>query len=252
MTRRTHTEEAIVMNLKRKKRGTLGVCAVLLAAAITCSQSPLEKGTVCLRLGDYEGAIRFFSRALSDDPGNYGARLGMGKALLQRAADNAGDTISWRDACMHLEAAQTLYPGEALNPHLSQAWSERARQLLDKKDTIAALEALTRAIGYAPRSAEPLNAAGIIYFRKGELEKSKIIFAKALSLDSTNAPVLFNLGMAAWSTGAFEEARDYWLRCLKLTPADETVLYWFARAEKKKRDASEKQPNTASKTGRQK
>jgi tetratricopeptide (TPR) repeat protein len=232
------------MNLKRKKWGTLGVCAGLLAAAITCSPSPLEKGTVCLRLGDYEGAVRFFSRALSDDPGNYGARLGMGKALLQRAADNAGDTISWRDACMHLEAAKTLNPGEALNPLLSQAWSEHALQLLDKKDTIAALEALTRAIGYAPRSAEPLNAAGIIYFRKGELEKSRTLFARALSLDSANTPVLFNLGMAAWSSGAFEEARDYWLRCLKLTPSDEAALYWFARAEKKKRDAFE--------TGRQK
>ncbi|MBN1129239.1 MAG: tetratricopeptide repeat protein [Chitinispirillaceae bacterium] len=222
----------------------LVLTAVLLAAAVTCSQSPLEKGAVCLRLGDCEGAVRFFGKALADDPGSYGARLGMGKALLQRAAGNTGDTLSWRDACMHLEAARTLSAGEALNPLLSQAWSERARQLLDKKDTIAALEALTRAIGYAPRSAGPLNAAGIIYFRKGELEKSRTLFARALSLDSANAPVLFNLGMAAWSSGAFEEARDFWLRCLKLAPSDETALYWFARAEKKKRDASE--------TGRQK
>jgi tetratricopeptide (TPR) repeat protein len=243
----------MAMNLKMKKWRTPGICAMLLAAAVNCSQSSLEKGAVCLRLGDYEGAERFFSRALSDDPGDYGARLGMGKALLQRAADNAGDTLSWREACMHLEAARTLKPGETLNPFLSQAWSERARQLLEKKDTIAALEALTRAIGYAPRSAEPFNTAGIIYFRKGEIEKSRTLFARALSLDSANAPALFNLGMAAWSSGNYGEARDCWLRCLKITPSDETVLYWFARAEKKKRDAPvKKRPDTASETGRKK
>jgi tetratricopeptide (TPR) repeat protein len=222
----------------QKGKKTILIFAVAALAAIAgCSQSPVEKGATCLKLGDYERAQVFFNEALSDDPGNYAARLGMGKAFLQRAADNPGDTVSWRDACMHFEAARTLNPsGAALAPLLSQVWAERARRLLDKKDTISALEALTRAIGYAPRRAEPLNAAGIIFFRRGELDKAKALFSRAFFADSANTAVLFNLGMVAWGTGDFETAHGYWLRCLKLAPADETALYWFARAEKKKRE----------------
>jgi Flp pilus assembly protein TadD len=138
---------------------------------------------------------------------------------------------------MHLEAARTLRPSGDLNGLLSQVWSERAHILLAGNDTLGALEALTRAIEYDPQRADPLNAAGIIYFRLGETEKAQALFVQAASVDSLNPAVLFNLGMVAWHSGDLEKAHACWLTGLKQSPKDQTMLYWFARAEKQLREA---------------
>jgi tetratricopeptide (TPR) repeat protein len=209
--------------------------AILLLAA--CTRIDIDKAETCLKLGDYPMAVRIFGEVLERDPQSYGARLGMGKALLQQAIDRAGDTVSWREACMHLEAARTLRPSAGLNGLLSQVWSQRAHILLAGADTIAALEALTRSIEYDPRRAEPLNAAGIIYFRLGEPEKARALFTQAAAADSLNPAVLFNLGMVAWHSGDIEKAHSCWLSGLTLSPEDQTMLYWFARAEKQMRRA---------------
>lgn len=214
-------------------RGTAIVLATLLFFG--CSDSNVEKGNACLLLGDHVMARSFFARALERDPRDYDARLGMGKAFLQAAVDNERDTATWRTACRHLMAARTLRPSPALNTLLSQVWSERSRMLVEYHDTVAALEALTRAIEFDPTRHEPLNAAGIIYFRMGEPQKAAALLSRALALDSGNVAVLFNLGMVRWHEGNWAGAHELWLKALKRAPKDEAVLYWFAMAEKKRR-----------------
>lgn len=219
-----------------------GVIAII--ALTGCSDSNMEKGAACLQLGDYEMAQAFFNKTLIRNPRDYGARVGMGKALLQRAADNANDTVSWREACLHLDAARTLRPSAYLNVLLSQAWFERSRVQLDFRDTLGALTSLSHAIEYDPGRPEPLNAAGIIYFHMGEEEKALAILSRAAALDSGNVTVLFNLGMIRWHSGDLNGAHGLWLRALKRSPKDETVLYWFALAEKKLRESdADKQPD---------
>jgi tetratricopeptide (TPR) repeat protein len=211
--------------------------AVSIMALTGCSDSNVEKGAACLQLGDYEMAQVFFNKTLMRNPRDYDARVGMGKALLQRAVDNTNDTLSWREACLHLDAARTLRPSAYLNGLLSQAWFERSRVQLDFRDTLGALTSLTHAIEYDPGRAEPLNAAGIIYFHMGEAEKALAILSRAAALDSGNVTVLFNLGMIRWHSGDINGAHGLWLRALKRSPKDETVLYWFALAEKKLRES---------------
>jgi Flp pilus assembly protein TadD len=232
--------------MKPNKRTAITLLCVAAALFIAgCRDSNVEKGAACLQLGDYVMAQNFFAKALARDPRNYDARVGMGKALLQRAVDNRNDTVSWREACRHLAAARTLRPSTSLNGLLSQVWSERSRVLIDHGDTLSALQALIHAIEYDPQRVEPLNTAGIIYFRMGEVEKSKTLLSKALSLDSTNITVLFNYGMVRWYAGDLAGAHDLWLKTLKRTPQDKTVLYWFALAEIKLREqGAEKQPTT--------
>jgi Flp pilus assembly protein TadD len=210
---------------------------LLLLTCSGCNRGDIEKGAVCLKLGDYAMAIVFFDKVLMHNPKHFEARVGKGKALLQRAIDNPGDTVSWREACRHLEAARTITPSEGLAELLAQVWSERARMLLVRNDTVATLEALFRSIEYDPKSPGPLNSAGIIYFRLGEFDKASTLFRKAAAMDSANPAVLFNLGMIAWNENDFPEARNFWLKGLKLAPKDEEMLYWFARAEKKVRDS---------------
>ena len=160
----------------------------------------------------------------------------MGKALLQRAVDQESDSFAWREACRHLAAARTLRPSESLSNLLSQVWSERSRMLAQNRDTLAALEALMRAIEYDPTRPEPLNAAGIIYFRMGEVEKSKALLTRAVSLDSNSVAILFNLGMVQWHTGDYAAAHHLWFKALKRSPKDKAILTWFALAEKRMRE----------------
>jgi tetratricopeptide (TPR) repeat protein len=214
---------------------TLSLCILSVFILSGCTDSNVEKGASCLLLGDHVMAREFFAKALARDPRNYEARLGMGKALLQAAAADERDTSAWRDACRHLFAARTLRPSGGINTLLSQAWSERGRVLVQNHDTVAALEALMQAIEYDPKRYEPLNAAGIIYFRMGETQKASALLSKALSLDSGNVTVLFNLGMIRWHEGDIADAHGLWLRALKQAPRDEAVLYWFATAEKRLR-----------------
>jgi tetratricopeptide (TPR) repeat protein len=211
----------------------------LAAVLFGCTASDIHKGMVSLGLGDYTMAIVFFSRVLERDPARFEARLGMGKALLQRAFDNENDTVSWRQAVMHLEAARTIdSTAEEAGGLLSQVWAERGAQQLHAGDTIAALYALTRSIASDTKSSEPLNLAGIIYFRTGKTEKARQLFERAVAVDTANPTSLFNLGMLHWEEKQAREAHDLWLRALALSPQDEDILYWFAAAEKNLRDAA--------------
>jgi Flp pilus assembly protein TadD len=210
--------------------GILG-CLYLLTMS-GCLESNIKKGTMSLQLGDYTMAMEFFGQELKKNPQSYEARLGMGKALIQQAVDHHNDTTSWKQALINLTAARTVRPQSDITPFLSQAWSIFARNLLAKSDTIEALSALARAIEYNSYSVEPLNTAGIIYFRSGEMQKAAVLFNQALSLDSTHASALFNLGMVYWTGNNIGKAHYYWLKALKNAPNDDDILYWFARAEK--------------------
>ena len=217
------------------------VKVILLAAAIIatvpgCRNRNLEKGDICLRLGDYPSAIAFFSEEVKRHPDSYEARLGLGKALVQKACD--ADTSAWKSASIQLEAARTLSPTSDIKALLGDVYLERAHQLLSCRDSIAALDALSRAIEFNNRALEPLNLAGIIYFRMGEVDKSEMLFRKAVGLDSTNAAAHFNLGMVFWQGKRYRDAHAQWLLALAASPGDKDMLYWFALAEKKLREAT--------------
>ncbi len=226
-------------------KALLGIRASLpwfLLISAACTSSDLGKAALSLELGDYTMAIRFYSRVLERNPGHFAARLGMGKAHLQKAVDDIGDTSSWREAIMHLEAARTIRGGKGIDNLLSQVWSERASGTLLRGDTLASLELLTRAIACDPLNPEPLNLAGIIYFRTGKAHKARLLFERASAADTANSSFLFNLGMVHWEEKRVKDAHDLWLRALKFSPGDEEFLYWFAAAEKAVRD---KTPDTA-------
>jgi len=209
----------------------MAVCAVLAG----CRNANIEKGNTCLSLGDYPMAIEFFDREVRARPDKYEARMGLGKAYLQKAVDDPYDTTSWKKALIHLEAARTLKPDEPAVRMLSQVWAEYSRRMLSVGDTISALEALSSALQYDPENVDIINRAGILYFRLGYGEKADILFHKAITIDSTNAHSYFNAGMLSWSQNDVTGARDYWYKALTIEPEDEDILYWFALSEKRSR-----------------
>ncbi|MFP4162764.1 MAG: tetratricopeptide repeat protein [Chitinispirillaceae bacterium] len=227
--------------LKEKKRFTT-TCAVIISTLVSfqvfCSSSSrdIEKGEASLRLGDFTMARHFFEDVLERDPENYRARLGVGKSLIQQASSRGGDSLIWSRALTHLEAARSLKPEAGVEPLLSDAWLVQARYILGRKDTLKALEALSRAIDLNPDAVEALNLAGIVYFRLGEPKKAQTLFDLSLATDSLNAFTHFNMGMVNWAAEQVQEAHKHWFKALSLEPDDEDILYWYAVAQSRLED----------------
>ncbi|MBD3344168.1 MAG: tetratricopeptide repeat protein [Chitinivibrionales bacterium] len=209
---------------------------VLILIFAGCGPSDVDKGNTNLALGDYSAAIEFFTREIQHDPKSYDARVGLGKALLQKAADTNGDTTIWKQALVQLEAARTLRPDDKALKLLSHAWAEYSRLLLARSDTVRAVEALSTALQYDPENVEVVNSIGILYFKLGYAQKSEALFTKAISLDSTHSNSYFNRGMVYWSQKRYDDAHAQWLKALKYNPDDKDILYWFAKAEKIRRE----------------
>lgn len=194
---------------------------------------------MCVKIGDYAMAIRFYREALEQRPGDYEARFGLGKALLQKAVHAGGDTVGWRQALIQLEAARNIHPTREVNKVLSGAWSYYGRTRMnwaqDYRDSIAALRHLSRAIDYDGDNVEAVNLAGIAYYHLGDTEKAAKLFQKAIEIDSTLPAGYFNAGMLYWQRDEVAQAHRYWLYALKHAPDDRDILYWFARAEKSMR-----------------
>ncbi len=214
----------------------LSVIFTIISCSSDSSRS-IEKGESSLRLGDYSMAIKFFDQVLNDDPENFSARLGMGKALIQKASAQNCDSLIWSNAITHIEAARTLNPQSNIEPLLSDAWMVHARKKLEVRDTIGALNSLSRSIDYNHKSIEALNLAGIIYYRIGDPSKSSILFKRALSIDTLKPFTHFNIGMLCWSQNDFACAHDAWFKALTLAPEDKDIVYWYSIAEKKVKGA---------------
>jgi tetratricopeptide (TPR) repeat protein len=212
--------------------------AVLLAAAALlasgCRSRELDKGYACLALGDYPLAIRFLSALVEKGPEDFQARLGLGKALLQKAVAE-GDSAAFAQALMQFEACRTLGATADLNGLLADAYTENARIRLGRRDTAGALGAVAKAMERDPSGTRPLNLAGIIYGKLGDAGKAQALFERALRLDSADASAHFNAGMLDWQAGRFPQAHEHWMKALRAMPQDEDVLYWYALAEKKAR-----------------
>lgn len=221
------------MNIIPLKKFVCIVVVTLSSLYISCSDGAVKKGNSCLTIGDYRLAIYFYEKELKDNPLCFEARLGIGKALLQQIADNNNDSLLWKNALMHLEAARNLHSSEELSVLVSEAWFARARMMLSCKDTIEALNALSRSIEINNKNADAINNTGIIYFRRGEADKAEILFRKATVIDNTNAAGFFNLGMVMWSKKDYLQAKKHWITASRFSPADDDIVYWLAQAEKK-------------------
>lgn len=212
------------------------VCAAALLGLIGCTSRDLEKGEACLALGDYPMAIRFFSRVAEKDPLDFAARVGLGKALIQKSAAE-GDSAAIAYALVQLEAGRSLNPDADLAPLIAEAYLEKARSCLQRLDTTGALASLARSVERDPKGVSALNLAGIIYAKLGDPDRATALFGKALTLDSTSASAHFNQGMLDWQAGEVQKAHGHWLEALKALPEDEDALYWLALAEKRLRGA---------------
>jgi tetratricopeptide (TPR) repeat protein len=77
---------------------------------------------------------------------------------------------------------------------------------------------------------EDFNARGIELAQKGELEKARAEFLKAVPIDPGNARTMNNLGSVAYQQKNWDEAIRYYEKALKRAPRYGDARYNLARA----------------------
>ncbi len=209
---------------------------ILLGATllIFCGENSVKRGFQSLELGDYDMAIGFFNEQLHRNPRDFQARVGMGKALLQKSYANSQDTVLWHQALVQLQAARSIENHDYLNSLLKDAWITYGRKKLSAADTMSALIALTFALDYDPSSSEALNLSAIIFSSFGLIQKAESLFTVASSNHITDKDLLFNLGILHFHRKEYAEALRIWKSEVLFDSSDTELWQWIDLAEKKK------------------
>lgn len=200
-----------------------------------CSKttSLLEKGKINLELGDYMRARGYFEAEVNKNPSSAEARLWLGKALMQQFAAQPEDSSLLINCITQLEASRTIEPGNEVEKILSIAWFKRAKYLVNRKDTISAIRAISRSISLDPKATGPLNLAGTLYFYRCETSKALNLFKLVIKTDTNSVSGYFNTGMVYWADSNYSEAYSHWCKAAILSPEDREILVWAARARER-------------------
>ena len=197
------------------------ICLVFLL--LGCGETNVEKGEKSLELGDYPLAMGFFQQALQKDPANYRARLGMGKALIQKSSREGVNQEIWSDIVLQFEACYTLKPNKTSQNLLLQAYLNHAENLLEKSDTLATKKTLFKSLELEANSPEPYNLMGMVLAKEGKFDSSLTILHHSLRIDSVFTSSLYNLGMIHYIMEQNDSARKYLHQYMRLSPEDKDV-----------------------------
>ncbi len=209
------------------------IAALSAVILFSCSDNQVKRGYQSLALGDYDMAIGFFTEELHRNPRDFQARVGMGKALLQKSYAHNQDTTLWRQALVQLQAARSIENRDYLNSLLKDAWIIYGRKKLASTDTMSALIALTFALDYDPSSSEALNLSGIIFSTFGFAQKAESLFTLAGSIHKTDRDILFNLGILYYYRKQYIEALQIWRSEVLCDSLDNELQQWIALAEER-------------------
>lgn len=219
------------------KGGTRAFRALIVAAVgavVSCGPSVEQRGEQCLAVGDYSRALRLFDKAIMRDPDSFAARRGYARAKLQElvASTAAPRPSQWHEAASSFDHAANLELDSELNRDRAHCYYRLSKALDADQDSVAALQAALKAARYAPANTAYLNFAGIMAYRCGRNARAIELFEQAAEVDTADPTGLYNLGIMAWESRRTAEAYRWWARALQRQPRDESIQYWFARAEK--------------------
>lgn len=109
-----------------------------------------------------------------------------------------------------------------------------AQVYLQKGDIPKAKAALETTISSSPSVLEPYGDLALIYAGQQDLDSALVVYNRALAVDTTNAGVLFNIGLARSSRREFDLARRAFEKAAAYSPNEE-----IARAAQMKIDEIE-------------
>jgi tetratricopeptide (TPR) repeat protein len=94
----------------------------------------------------------------------------------------------------------------------------KAELLYSKNDLDAAMRGFIFVLSLHPENTEATNKLGLIYLKKGMLNKAETTFRQLVEMDAKNPIYYSNLGLAYYSQGKLEEARENYEKAIQLDP----------------------------------
>jgi len=105
-----------------------------------------------------------------------------------------------------------------------------------RKDLAAAIEAYERVVRLFPDSPTAHNNLGVAYKKRGELDKARKSFNRAIIRRKSYAEAWSNRGWVQFEQEKWAEARRDFEQALKLDEKDEGALYGLSRVLRRSRD----------------
>jgi Flp pilus assembly protein TadD/2-polyprenyl-3-methyl-5-hydroxy-6-metoxy-1,4-benzoquinol methylase len=171
-------------------------------------------GNALAALDRPENAVAAFRRALALQPGNAVAHNNLGH--VQRSMER------WDEAEASFRKAAELQPGFA------GAFINLGNLHRDKDDLLGAENCYRRALTLAPRDTAAHCGLGLTLWQLGRHDEALASYQTVLAIDPDHPETLVNLGIARAEDGALEEAEALLVRALAARPKDPDILNHLA------------------------
>lgn len=189
-----------------------------------------EQARSCLKVGDLNGAIRFYDEIIQLRPNSSFAYLSRAEALLRNG--NYEKAICDCDQAIRIE------------PEYQSAYSKRGDAWLAKKDYDRALQDYDEVIRISSEdllaepdlmreyfdhyAAEYLDR-GLAWESKGNFDRAIQDYGEAIRLDPSNDASYHHRGRAKMCTGDYDEAILDFTEAIRLNPHRAMAYYWRGR-----------------------
>jgi tetratricopeptide (TPR) repeat protein len=183
----------------------LFVPSSLSAAGPNSAEVYFKRGLARYAAGDLEGSIADFSRAIE-------LNSGFKNSSLRRQLDLGFNAI---DAGPLAQQSNTVAILDRFN---IDAYYNRGRARLDKRDTDGALADLNTAIRLDPYNAPAYVSRGRAFKAKKQLEAAIRDFRKAIELDPSFAIAYYNCGTIQYERKEFHESITAFTRAAEIDP----------------------------------
>ncbi|HNA88537.1 MAG TPA: M50 family metallopeptidase [Anaerolineales bacterium] len=200
-------------------------------------------------LGDYERAAQLYTQAIEKQPDAVGNYLARGGSYLMMGYTERAQADVERVLKLHqghtfalqlrgelymleknYEAALELFAqAQALNPHWSLPYFDRASVLMDRKQYQAALDEFNKAIALQSRMPLFYVVRSLAHYRLGNLEAAHNDQDIAVQLSPDDSLVMVELNQILYKEN-LDWAADYYERQLKQNPRNVLALQGYADA----------------------
>ncbi len=167
-------------------------------------------------MGDFEGAVESFERALALEPEQ--------PEILNNLASALNELGRWRDAADAASRAVIAMPG------LLAAHINLGNALLGIDNVEQAAQSYRIALKLAPDHSDTHFNLGNALLRMGDADGALESFERAVANDPENPAKLYNVGNALLERGRLEDAADHYRRALSTSPGNTDILNNLASA----------------------
>ncbi|MBN1521665.1 MAG: tetratricopeptide repeat protein [Candidatus Aureabacteria bacterium] len=166
----------------------------------------MDQGVGFIDSGDYQSAIREFTRVISIDP-SYGDAY-YNRAIAYSSLEDYDNAI--KDYTKAIE----------MNPQDYEAYNYRAAIYETKGETQKAIDGYTKAVEINPNYDSAFNNRGVLYFRMGQYDKAMEDYNSAIKINPLQRDAYYNRGLVYYNQGENDKAIKDYTRSIEINPRD--------------------------------